>query len=273
MPDGRFVSRSIAQSEQLGRVSFEADYLFTRCIPHLDRDGRMAGHPDLIKSVVCPLRPEIESALIPDLLRHLAGAGLLEWYEVEGRQVLWFPGFPNHQRGLKYDREAPSHYPARTSKEAVDLGRITSGPTPEQVRLSEVKLSEVKSKFKLSEVKGSPSATASENGKQPETWVQQAVVIWGKHQGAITHGKIGKLLKPLLATYPESEVLRRFRIFAEGEKARFGVAHFTEHFAAFEREPDFFIGPDGSRIPYIAEPVYPDWLDPAVLVPPKEVTP
>lgn len=147
MPEGRFISKTIAHSEQLGAVPLEADYLFTRCIPHLDRDGRMPGNPALVKSIACPLRPEIEAGSIPDLLRTLVGAGLVKWYEADGRQVLEFPGFGRHQKGMKYDREAPSRFPAYRSPASPDPIRTRSGPDPDEVRLSEVevKSSEVKS--------------------------------------------------------------------------------------------------------------------------------
>jgi hypothetical protein len=130
------LSKSIAHSEQLAAVSLDADYLFARCIPHLDREGRMPGHPNLVKSVACPLRPEITAGVIPDLLRQLAGAGLVRWYEVDGKHVLEFPGFHNHQKGGRFDREAESRYPAYDSPGAVDLLRTNSGPTPAEVRVS-----------------------------------------------------------------------------------------------------------------------------------------
>ena len=137
------LSKSIADNEQLGSVSLEADYLFARCIPHLDREGRMSGNPALVKSKACPLRPEIDSGSIPDLLRQLSGAGLVRWYETDGKQVLEFPGFKNHQKGFKFDREAESRFPAADSPGAIDLSgaspdllRTYSGPTPDQVPLS-----------------------------------------------------------------------------------------------------------------------------------------
>lgn len=141
MPDGRFISKSISTSEQLGEVSLAADFLFGRCIPHLDRDGRMSGNPTLIKATVCPLRPDVTEAMIPGLLDELQAVGLVRWYTVDGKQVVQFPNFRTHQRGMKYEREAASRFPA-FSPEPQQV-RTYSGPTPDQVPLSEVKLSEV----------------------------------------------------------------------------------------------------------------------------------
>jgi len=142
MPDGRFLSKSISTSEQLGDVSLAADFLFGRCIPHLDRDGRMSGNPTLIKATICPLRPDITEEMIPRLLDELQAVGLLRWYTVDGKQVVEMPSFRKHQRGMKYEREAPSRFPA-FSPEPQQV-RSRSGVGPAEVPLSEVKLSEVK---------------------------------------------------------------------------------------------------------------------------------
>lgn len=136
MPNGRMLSKSISHSEQLSLVSLEADFLFARCIPHLDRDGRMAGKPELVKAIACPLRAEIRPAMIPDLLRQLAAEDLVHWYEVDGKQVLEFPGFATHQKGFKYEREAASRFPPFDSRTCVDLARTNSGSSPDLIRIA-----------------------------------------------------------------------------------------------------------------------------------------
>ncbi len=143
---GRFVSRSIAASEQLASVSLLADYLFRSCIPFLDVAGRMTGNPALVKSQVVPLRDEINSRNLPELLRELAravdhdGIPLVFWYEISGARVLEFPGFSKHQQGLRVDREASSKFPPRNGKELLlhldgatpDALRTNSGVSPAQ---------------------------------------------------------------------------------------------------------------------------------------------
>jgi hypothetical protein len=149
MAKGRFISRSIASNEQLAAVSFAADYLFDRCIPHLDVDGRMSGNPALIKSSAVPLRAEITEQMIPELLAELAaavdhtGRPLVQWYEQSGTKVLEFPGFAE-QQSLNRKREAKSKYPARgeTAKLLAGAGwnpatgGTGSGKTPAKVRSS-----------------------------------------------------------------------------------------------------------------------------------------
>ncbi len=182
MPDGRFVGKSISMNPELGSVSLEADYLFGRCIPHLDREGRMAGHPAQVKAIACPMRLEINVGLMPDLLRQLAGVGLVRWYEVDGRPVLEFPGFTNHQRGARLDREAASRFPPSTSENALDLGRSKTGPTAEPVGVSEVKSSEVKG----SEV---TETTSPQNDEPTRMW--KSVAAQALRAAGVPEDKIG----------------------------------------------------------------------------------
>lgn len=143
MPEGRFLSRSIALNEQLARVSILADHLFTKAIPHLDVEGRMPGNPMLVRSIVVPLRREYTDDGIPELLCELCRERLIIWYSAGGRAVLSFPGFERQQRGLNKQREAPSRLPGPTEAES-DLYTSYSGPKLEELRLSKVKVSEVK---------------------------------------------------------------------------------------------------------------------------------
>jgi hypothetical protein len=54
MPDGRFISKSIAINEALAGVSLQADYLFTRMLPFLDCVGRITGAPVALKPTTLP---------------------------------------------------------------------------------------------------------------------------------------------------------------------------------------------------------------------------
>lgn len=123
MPDGRFLAKSVAHDLELNAVSLRSDYLFTRCIPHLDCEGRMFGHPSQVKAIAVPLRKEFTTAAIERALTELTDAALVVWYEVDGRKYLEFPGFTGNQKGLRLDREAASKIPH-------------SGPTPEDSGLS-----------------------------------------------------------------------------------------------------------------------------------------
>lgn len=154
MAEGRFVSKSVATDWDLNRVSFEADYLFTRCVPHLDRDGRMTGHPGEVKAIAVPLREEMTADVVDACLGELAEAGLVLWYEVDGKAVLWFRGFEKHQKGLRADREAASKLP---SQQSPNLKRLTT-----LLRSNSNLLRSTPAEVKGSEVKGSQEITTTQ---------------------------------------------------------------------------------------------------------------
>lgn len=114
MAEGRFISKSIAHDWELNNVSFEADYLFMKCVPHLDREGRLTGHPGELKGTVAPLRDEMTIEIIDRCLGELARAGLVLWYQVDGKPVLWFKGFVGNQKNARLEREAVSKLPPPT---------------------------------------------------------------------------------------------------------------------------------------------------------------
>lgn len=170
------MSKTIAQSEQLGRVSLQADYLFSRCLPHLDREGRMTGNPELVRSLVCPLRPEMTVEAVRLALVELSGVDLVAWYEVGARQCLAFPGFDRHQKGLRKDRESPSRFPAPDDPKATNVDvsipiPTNSATTPESSGVGPANVMQ----GKASELKGSSSsdtsypASRADNTRDPQT--------------------------------------------------------------------------------------------------------
>lgn len=169
MAQGRFLSRTTATSKQLDSASWRAELLFLRCIPHLDRDGRMDGDPIVVKATAAPRNPKLPAGAIAGLLQELHDAGLVTWYRVGEDQVLAFPTFREHQQGLKYDRERPSRFapppgwtqvPPKPGPTPAKV-RSNSGGPPEQVRtnggLREVKRSSSTSLSSSSSLRASSS--------------------------------------------------------------------------------------------------------------------
>jgi hypothetical protein len=124
---GRFISKEISHDEELASVSLLADFIFTRCIPHLDVEGRMPGSAKAVKGIVCPLREDVKVKAVERALQELAAMELVDWYEVDGKQVLSFPNFRRHQQGLKPEREAPSKLPPPPPSTG-----SRSGPAPDE---------------------------------------------------------------------------------------------------------------------------------------------
>ena len=64
-------------------------------------------------------------------------------------------------------------------------------------------------------------------------WVGEAVGVWKTNRGEISHGRIGKALKAVVASIGEPETLRRFRIFAAGKKGGFNPEYFAANHKDF----------------------------------------
>lgn len=173
MPNGRFVSKAIAVNGQLASVSLEADFLFGRCIPHLDVDGRMSGNPKLVKAIAVPVRDELSIERVAACLAELAAAELVVWYQVNGELCLTFPSFARHQQGLKREREADSRVPSPRSPNAVKVTPaqlpIWSGGGPAEVPLSKGKVSEGKESKEL------PKGTSPQDSPQQPVHIGDVV--------------------------------------------------------------------------------------------------
>lgn len=231
MPDGRFLSKSIAYSAQVGSVSLEADYLFMRMIPHLDSAGRMTGEPMSVKALCCPLRQEITGDVVERCLAELAKARLVRWYEHAGARYVEMPGFAKHQRGARLDREAPSRLPAprkakvRTTPENSGERRVS------KEKLSEVKRREVKRREESAS--DTPKRAASK-----ASWLLPICAVWEQHmgQGSFRFSKAGNLLKPLHAAGRSGDEIagNLGRYFATLNDRKFAsIARFAETFAEY----------------------------------------
>lgn len=212
MPDGRFLSKSIAYSAQVGSVSLEADYLFMRMIPHLDSAGRMTGEPMSVKALCCPLRNELTVQIAERCLSELCNAGLIDWYVGPDKaKYLSFPGFKAHQRGARLEREAPSRLP-----EASEANSTTLRTTPEnsgEWRVSEVKRSEVK--------ESKDPRRAKRERVVVENWVSRLAAVFREKGGTVSEGHLGKAMKGAHEKYGE-DVLKAAMVHWLTERKQHG---------------------------------------------------
>jgi len=103
------LNQSIAEDVEFNEISIEAQLMFLRTVPFLDRDGLINGNASVLRGKVAPLL---------DLPKSMAGivdewidAGLIVRYTAGKQTILFFPGFAKNQVGMRYEREAASTYP------------------------------------------------------------------------------------------------------------------------------------------------------------------
>jgi hypothetical protein len=104
------IAATVATDKRLNSLSEEAELVFLKTIPHLDRDGIIIGDPALLAFKVCPRRPRL-IAMMEDIIQEWIGAGLVIAYEPGEDQLLFFPGFTKNQVGMRYERETDSLFP------------------------------------------------------------------------------------------------------------------------------------------------------------------
>lgn len=109
--------------------------MYLMAIPHLDRDGLILGDAMPFWGKVCPRRNEYMTHMDTIIAEWIA-VGLVCSYESDEGRILFFFGFGKNQTGMRYDREAPSNFPAppnyvRTSN---GLEKSSDGLTPEELR-------------------------------------------------------------------------------------------------------------------------------------------
>lgn len=238
MAEGRFISRSIATNGQLKRVSLEADYLFSRMIPHLDREGRLDGDPDVVKAVACPLRAELTPELVATSLSELDSVGLVEWYEVDGVKVVWFPAFKEHQRGMKPERERPSRLPSHDAQGAKPVRRRITGGVPEPS--SDVAGVVPPREVKVSQGKGS-------EGKPPAVnrfaFMAELRPVWFAAYGGELPKGSATLLEPLVIKHGTPKVAANLKNFCAAHEAQFVNIHrFPPTFGSWDSPPVTLIG-------------------------------
>lgn len=131
----------ISQSKKFSQLtSDKTRLLYLMMLPHLDIEGRLDADPKIIKGIVTPLLKFSSKTILASLV-DLHEVGLICLYGNENDTYLEYYRFADFQN-LRTDREAASEIPSPSSCPA------DSRSTPPQVKLSEVKLSEVKGKGK-----------------------------------------------------------------------------------------------------------------------------
>jgi len=176
MARGRFLSKDVSTSEKLADLPDDFHrLLWSWCVPHTDRDGRLPGSARALRAIVVPLTDrsldEVESTIVD-----LCQAKLMLRYQDPNRDglVLLMLRHEEHQVGMRYDREAPSKYgpppdnirtnagpvPSVGNDTATAEVRPKSGTPPPEGKGSEVKSSQAKPSARAAAVLASDPMTA-----------------------------------------------------------------------------------------------------------------
>jgi len=190
MARGRMISQSIAEDIELNEMSLEAQLMYMRTIPFLDRDGLVNGHPSILFGKIAPLLPDILPRM-KEFIEEWIMAGLVTSY-VDGKNtVLFFKGFTQNQVGMRYDREPESQFApppgyVRTKTGLVKDAPQSSGNLPAIFRQSSGNLpsEEKRREEKRSECVSEPETVRQESA--PSAPPQQALAPPPKN-GRVAH--------------------------------------------------------------------------------------
>lgn len=126
MARGRMINTAIAEDEQFNEMSINAQFLFVRTIPHLDRDGLITGNPVLLAAKIAPLLTQLHGE-IEGVIREWIQNEFVVLYKDGKRDVLFFPSFRKNQIGMRYEREPESEFSPPPSMKRTKDGLVQDG--------------------------------------------------------------------------------------------------------------------------------------------------
>ncbi|SDX45816.1 hypothetical protein SAMN05444487_11847 [Marininema mesophilum] len=118
----RMMDPNFWMDEKVGMVDPMARLTFMGLISQADDEGRMGGHPALIKSQVFPYDAQITPDQVREWLGYLEEKELIQQYTVAGQLYISLPNFLKHQ---KINRPTPSKLPGPEQTETEDKKQLT----------------------------------------------------------------------------------------------------------------------------------------------------
>lgn len=109
MARGRMINATIAEDEAFNSMSIDAQFLFMRTLPHLDRDGLITGNVALLWSKIAPLLSEYNTKMT-DIIQEWIANGFVMNYRDGKQEVLFFVSFRKNQFGMRYEKEGASRF-------------------------------------------------------------------------------------------------------------------------------------------------------------------
>jgi hypothetical protein len=159
----RMIDPSFWIDEKLGTVEPLVRLLFMGLISQADDEGRLNGHPALLKSQIFPYDHEISVQSVENWLEELQGRKLIVRYEVDHQKYVLIGNFKKHQT---INRPQESKLPAPFNEQSVKdqcTGSEESITNHAQKKLKEKKLKEEKEKGIEEELSPDDFITPSDN--------------------------------------------------------------------------------------------------------------
>lgn len=128
MARGRMINTTVAVDRRLNTLSLESHLLYMMTVPHLDRDGLIAGDVDLLTSTAIPRRRELHDRA-EELIQEWLTCGLVLAYETDDTRVLFFQGFRKNNK-IQYNKEGASQFPPPPGYHRTDDGLEEDAPAP-----------------------------------------------------------------------------------------------------------------------------------------------
>lgn len=186
------IDPSFWEDEKLGTLEPMARLLFMGLISQADDDGRLKGHPSLLRSLIFPYDHEITLPQLDDWLNLLAAHDrrLIQRYDVDNQKYIFIRNFKKHQT---INKPQKSKLPEPKEDYGIDTVTVNEsyGNDTAQKKLIEGNLKE--SKEKLSEEE--PQATL--------TTIYNAYRLYESEKFGIISSTIGDKIGHMIDDYTE----------------------------------------------------------------------
>jgi hypothetical protein len=121
----RSVHPDLCVSETMAQVSAEVERTFIRLWIHCDDSGRCVDNPKLLAAQLFPLHDEMDADEVNGHLDELAGRGLIQRYEHDGKRYIAVSSWLTYQ---KPQRPTPSKFPEPSVELDVPLRESSASP-------------------------------------------------------------------------------------------------------------------------------------------------
>ena len=141
MAKGRFLSKKISADKEVNDFGDPWSMLaWTWAIAHLDKDGKIYGDPEMLRSIIFPRQRKVTAKMMESYIFQWRDAEKIIYYESKGDRFIQFLNFEKNQPGLRKEREPESDIPSFNP----DNCRIIVGSLSEEctVKLSQVEVEE-----------------------------------------------------------------------------------------------------------------------------------